>query len=220
MRDLNIGLFVLYMIAFIFSLSAHEAAHAWASNYFGDDLARSQGRISLNPITHIDPLGTLIFPAFAFFTGAPTLGWARPTPINPARWRDYRRANFWVSIAGIIVNLGIAVIAGIIIRVTLASGLLFNPNTPDGGMTDGIETLLDVFFRLNIGLAVFNLLPIPPLDGSKILKTFLPSSFDSMFDSLDQYGFILLWIGVLTGFFGTIFGFVIPFAYSILLIGT
>src|SRR2546422_11581178 len=109
----TVGQFILYMVALIFSLSVHESAHAWMSNRFGDDLARSQGRISLNPITHVDPIGTLLFPALAFFTGAPLLGWARPTPVNPLRWRNKRVANFWVSLAGVIGNLSIALVAGI-----------------------------------------------------------------------------------------------------------
>ena len=78
-----IGQFILFMVALIFSLSVHESAHAWMSNCFGDDLARLQGRISLNPVAHVDPIGTLLFPAIAFFTGAPLIGWAKPTPVNP-----------------------------------------------------------------------------------------------------------------------------------------
>src|SRR5213082_4060591 len=105
------------MIAFLFSASVHESAHAWTSSYFGDDLARSQGRISLNPLVHVDPIGTLLFPAIAFFTHAPVIGWAKPTPVNPLRWRNKRVANFWVSAAGVICNFIIAIIAGIIIRV-------------------------------------------------------------------------------------------------------
>src|SRR5438876_11509498 len=106
--------FIFFMVALVFSLSVHESAHAWASNYFGDDLARLQGRISLNPAVHVDPIGTLLFPAIAFFTGMPLIGWANPTPVNPLRWRDKRVANFWVSVAGVICNFIIAIVAGII----------------------------------------------------------------------------------------------------------
>src|ERR671939_594803 len=105
--------FLFYMLALIFSLSFHEMMHAWMSNRFGDDLARHKGRVSLNPVTHVDPVGTLLFPAVAFFTGAPLLGWARPTPVNPLAWRNKRVANFWVSIAGIIGNLAIAVVTAV-----------------------------------------------------------------------------------------------------------
>src|SRR5437763_14029397 len=119
-----IGQFILFMVALIFSLSVHESAHAWMSNRFGDDLARLQGRISLNPVAHVDPIGTLLFPALAYFTGAPLIGWAKPTPVNPLRWRNKRVANFWVSIAGVICNFIIAIVAGIIIRILYSVGLI------------------------------------------------------------------------------------------------
>src|SRR5438034_7567883 len=116
--------FILFMVALVFSLSVHESAHAWMSNRFGDDLARLQGRISLNPAAHVDPIGTLLFPAIAFFTGAPLIGWARPTPVNPLKWRNKRVANFWVSVAGVICNFIIAIVAGICIRVLYSSGVI------------------------------------------------------------------------------------------------
>src|SRR5713226_9774710 len=110
----TIGQFILYMVALVFSLSVHESAHAWMSNRFGDDLARLQGRISLNPAVHVDPIGTLLFPAIAFFSNAPLIGWAKPTPVNPLKWRNKRVANFWVSAAGVISNAIIAIIAGVL----------------------------------------------------------------------------------------------------------
>jgi Zn-dependent protease len=194
------------------------------SNRFGDDLARSQGRVSLNPISHVDPIGTLLFPALAFFTNAPLLGWARPTPVNPLRWRNKRVANFWVSIAGVIGNLMIAITAGILIRVLMATGsLVLNDGAllvnSDSDIVLGAVNLLHIFFRLNIGLFVFNLLPIPPLDGSKILSSILPQSFESALASLEQFGFVLLFIAVFTGVFRVIFGVVMPVAESILFLG-
>jgi Zn-dependent protease len=225
MGSADIGQFILYMVALVFSLSLHEAGHAWMSNRFGDDLARSQGRISLNPVSHVDPIGTLLFPALSFFTHAPLLGWARPTPVNPLRWRDKRVANFWVSIAGVIGNLMIAVVAGIIIRVLLAVGVLVleGPSRlavdSDSDIILGAVNLLHIFFKLNVGLAVFNLLPIPPLDGSKILSSILPESFESALESLEQFGFILLFIAVFTGVFRAIFGVVMPVAERLLFLG-
>ncbi|HEX7998876.1 MAG TPA: site-2 protease family protein [Pyrinomonadaceae bacterium] len=225
MGSADIGQFILYMVALVFSLSLHEAGHAWMSNRFGDDLARSQGRISLNPVSHVDPIGTLLFPALSFFTHAPLLGWARPTPVNPLRWRDKRVANFWVSIAGVIGNLMIAVVAGIIIRVLLAVGVLVleGPSRlavdSDSDIVLGAVNLLHIFFKLNVGLAVFNLLPIPPLDGSKILSSILPESFESALESLEQFGFVLLFIAVFTGVFRAIFGVVMPVAERLLFLG-
>jgi Zn-dependent protease len=217
----SIGQFVLYMVALIFSLSVHESAHAWMSNQFGDDLARLQGRISLNPAVHVDPIGTLLFPAIAFFTGAPLIGWAKPTPVNPLRWRNKRVANFWVSAAGAISNFIIAIIAGIAIRALyafdLTDGLKLRPESST--TATGAFELLVTFFILNVALGVFNLLPIPPLDGSKVLASILPESFESGFEALEKFGFILLFIAIFTGVLGVIFNFVMPLAVALVFLG-
>jgi Zn-dependent protease len=221
-----IGQFLLFMVALIFSLSVHESAHAWMSNRFGDDLARLQGRISLNPVAHVDPIGTLLFPAIAFFTGAPLIGWAKPTPVNPLRWRNKRVANFWVSAAGIISNFIIAIIVGIIIRILGAIGVIIvtsdgiGLNRPDSLIAEGGLKLLLTFFTLNVALGIFNLIPIPPLDGSKILQSILPSSFDSAFESLERFGFLLLIVAMFTGVFRVVFGVLMPIAERLLFIGT
>ena len=216
----TIAQFILFMVALVFSLSVHESAHAWMSNRFGDDLARLQGRITLNPAAHVDPIGTLLFPAIAFFTGAPLIGWARPTPVNPLKWRNKRVANFWVSAAGVISNAIIAISAGVLMRILFQAqlvelyshqfyGLVAVANS-DSLIAQGAAKLLSSLFSLNIALAVFNLLPIPPLDGSKILSSILPSGFESGLEALERFGFIILFIAVFTGVFGFIFKIVMP----------
>jgi len=224
----TIGQFILYMVALIFSLSVHESAHAWMSNRFGDDLAKSQGRISLNPVVHVDPIGTLLFPAISYFTGAPLIGWARPTPVNPLRWRDKRVANLWVSAAGVICNFLMAIIAGIAIRVLFelnlvelySDGYLLTARPRSASLiAEGGALLLSTFFWLNFALGVFNLIPIPPLDGSKILASILPSSFESGFESLERFGFLILLVAMFTGVFRVIFSIVMPISIKLVMIG-
>ena len=225
MGNYDIGQFIFYMVALIFSLSVHESAHAWMSNRFGDDLARLQGRISLNPMAHVDPIGTLLFPAISFFTHAPLIGWARPTPVNPLKWRNKRVANFWVSAAGVICNFIIAIITGITIRVLFQIGVIgisgtgLAPANTDSSIAIGAVELLVTFFTLNVALGVFNLLPIPPLDGSGILSSLLPESFGSAIDALNQFGYMLLFIAAFTGILGAIFNVVMPLAWGIVFIG-
>ncbi len=212
------------MVVLVFSISAHEAAHAWMSNRFGDDTARLLGRITLNPIAHIDPIGTLLIPIVGFVFGSmggtvariPLIGWGKPTPVNPLRWRDKDRANVMVSAAGIIVNTFIAICAFTVLKVMLMTGG-FETMSPQLG--EPVFLFLQLFLTMNISLAVFNLLPFPPLDGSKILETFLPASAQPILTLMEQYGFIILMMLIYVGFFGAILRPIMDLVYYLLLLG-
>src|SRR5215212_2409941 len=186
---------VIYMVVLLLAISAHEAAHAWMSYKFGDDTARLLGRITLNPVAHTDPIGTLLIPIVGFIYGAmsgggrlPLIGWGKPTPVNPLRWRQKDLANVMVSLAGILANLLIAIIAFTILKTLIVSGLI--ESIPES-LLEPVLLFLQFLLTMNVSLAVFNLLPFPPLDGSKILDTFLPASMQPLMAMLEQYGFVI-----------------------------
>jgi len=210
---------VIYMVVLLLAISAHEAAHAWMSYKFGDDTARLLGRVTLNPVAHTDPIGTLLIPVVGFVLGAmgggrlPLIGWGKPTPVNPLRWRQKDLANVMVSIAGILANLLIALIAFTILKVLLVTGLFESiPET----LKEPVVLLLDRMLSMNISLAVFNLLPFPPLDGSKVLETFLPESMQPVLAVLEQYGYLILMGLMYMGFFGAIISPILNAVYSLL----
>ena len=211
------------MVVLVFSISAHEAAHAWMSNRFGDDTARLLGRITLNPVAHIDPIGTLLIPIVGFLFGSmggtvariPLIGWGKPTPVNPLLWRDKDRANVMVSAAGIMVNTFIAICAFVVIKVLLMTGWWFT----EGLLQEPVKLILQMFLTMNISLAVFNLLPFPPLDGSKILETFLPASAQPILALMEQYGFIILMMLIYVGFFGAILRPIMDIVFYLLVLG-
>lgn len=219
MREIDPGNLIIWFIVLLFSLSFHEAAHAWTSEKFGDDTGRLQGRITLNPMAHIDPIGTIVFPIVGFLTGFPLLGWAKPVQTNPLRWRDKTKANISVSAAGPISNFILAFIAFIIIKVLIIGGVLF----PIGGFftmvvptgvvsgiaqpayLEPLAKFLSVMLMLNIALGVFNLIPVPPLDGSHVLEELLPPTMAGAYEQIRPYGFILLYALLLLGVFSAIF---------------
>ena len=174
------------------------------SERFGDDTGRHQGRITLNPIPHIDPIGTILFPLISMFTSVPLLGWAKPVQTNPLLWRDKTKANISVSAAGPISNFILMTIAFIILKALILSGLLrFNPAlrniydviAPAPGQPAFMQPLamfLSVMLMLNLALGVFNLIPIPPLDGSHVLEELLPHPMQEAYYQLRPYGFLLL----------------------------
>lgn len=194
-----IGRLLIFLVVLLLAVSAHEAAHAWMSSRYGDDTARMLGRVTLNPMSHTDPVGTVLIPIMGFIFGAiggglasiPLIGWGKPTPVNPRNWTNYKTANVMVSIAGILANLLIAIIALVTIKVLMAAGTITIYDAV-GQTQNPIGILLNMLLFLNVSLAFFNLLPFPPLDGSKILSTFLPTSWQPVLDIFEQYGFMIL----------------------------
>ena len=200
---------VIYMVVLLLAISVHEAGHAWMSHKFGDDTAYMLGRVTINPVAHTDPIGTLLIPiasfVLTFTTGArvPLIGWGKPTPVNPRNWTNYKQANVMVSIAGIGANLILATVGFIIFKTLLETGAINAANAREGIVKVGVIFLNYLIF-LNVSLAVFNLLPFPPLDGSKVLQTFLPESFNPIFELLEQYGFLILMLLVYMGVIGVV----------------
>jgi Zn-dependent protease len=207
-----VGQLIIYIVVLLLAISAHEAAHAWMSYKFGDDTAYLLGRVTLNPIAHTDPIGTLLIPIASFIfaaiggplAGIPLIGWGKPTPVNPLRWRNKDVANVMVSIAGILANLTIFLIALIFFKVVQYTGLLADEGAL-AAVREPVVTLLFFALSMNLGLAIFNLLPIPPLDGSKVLYTFLPASAAPTIELMERFSFIILIIVIKTGVLGFIF---------------
>lgn len=202
---------VIFMVVLLLAISTHEAGHAWMSYKYGDDTAYMLGRVTLNPIAHTDPVGTLLIPILGFVFGAaggalasiPLIGWGKPTPVNPRKWAKYKQANVMVSIAGIGANIILATIGFAIFKFLLEMNLITAENI-NAGLMKPFVIFLQYMIMLNVSLAVFNLLPFPPLDGSKVLSTFLPDSFQPIFAVLEQYGFLILLLLVYWGVIGVI----------------
>jgi Zn-dependent proteases len=211
--NIDIGNLIIWFIALLFSLSFHEAAHAWTSEKFGDDTGRLQGRITLNPIPHIDLIGTVIFPLVSSLSGIPLLGWAKPVQTNPLLWRDKKKANIMVSAAGPISNFILATIAFVIIKIMMLSGVLdlrggyytlVMPTADQPAFMAPMAVFLSVMLMLNVLLGVFNLIPVPPLDGSHVLEEVLPRGMAEAYYQIRPYGFILLYGLMFLGVFSAI----------------
>lgn len=192
--DLNAVLLALPIL--LLSLTAHEWGHAWVALKQGDDTAYMLGRVTMNPAAHVDPVGTLLFPAIAIGSGMPLLGWAKPVPTNPRKYRNYVRGDILVSIAGVCMNAVLAVCFALILWI-MAAATRSMATVPE---TVSIAAQMAVYGVIgNIGLIVFNLLPIPPLDGSHVFYHLLPPKWGAEYRRLYPFGFIILWGLVLTG---------------------
>lgn len=215
-----VGKLIFYLIVLLLAVSAHEAAHAWMSHKFGDDTAKLLGRVTLNPIAHTDPIGTLLIPIIGFIAassgaGFAFIGWGKPTPVNPLKWRNKDTANIMVSLAGIMANTLLALTALVVLKILMTTGVVshdlvshvvYGESVGDGTYTEPMVMLISNMLFMNASLAVFNLLPFPPLDGSKVLYSVLPSSAGPVLDALEQYGYFILMAAVYFGLFSKMFG--------------
>ena len=187
MPDPNVPALIIAFLVLIFSLSVHEAAHAWSASQLGDDTAKRLGRVTLNPVVHVDPIGTLLLPLIGLMSGAGVIGWAKPTPVNTRNLSNPRRDHILVTAAGPLSNLLIAFAAAAVLRAGAAPG------------SDWLEMLVFEAMTLNVLLAVFNMLPIPPLDGGQILMALLPPRIAMKLGALYEYGFLILMGLLVTG---------------------
>ena len=191
---------VLSIVAVVVSVILHEISHGVVALYFGDDTAKRAGRLTLNPVPHIDPLGSIILPVLGALTRAPIIGWAKPVPVNPTRLRNRRRDMLYVSLVGPATNFSLMIISAIALRALLAG--------KSYASFDDLPTLtmlLFAFATVNLLLGVFNLLPIPPLDGASMLERALPERYLPTWYQFRQYGMLVLFVLVFwTGFLASI----------------
>lgn len=189
---------LLQFIVLVLSLSVHEAAHAWSAERLGDSTARRLGRVSLNPAVHVDPIGTILFPLIAMASNVPLIGWAKPVPVGIHNLRgNWRRKYMLIAAAGPASNLVLAAAAAVVLRV-LSGG------SPFEVVAGPAERLLFNAVTLNVLLAVFNMVPVPPLDGGNVLAGLLQGPAAEMLDRLRPYGFIIIYVLLLTGVLWTL----------------
>lgn len=188
MLDIHFAQIFIALIVLLFSLTVHETAHAWTANRLGDPTARLLGRISFNPLVHADPIGTIVFPLIAAISGAPLIGWAKPVPVSVSRLGHPRRDYMLVAAAGPASNLVLALVAAIALRlVTVTPVTLGEPN-----ISAPIASLLSQLRQLNVLLAVFNMIPIPPLDGGRVAVGILPHALAMPLARLERVGLLII----------------------------
>ncbi len=198
---------VIYALPVIFAITVHEAAHGYAAKYFGDMTAHNAGRITLNPLKHIDPFGTILLPALTIMLGGILFGWAKPVPVDFARLRNPKKDMLWVAAAGPASNFVMAIFWALVMK--------FSIGLPEAA---AVPMLLmgKAGLSINIVLMVLNLLPLPPLDGGRIAVSLLPHHLARPFAQLERYGFIILIALLFTGVLGKILDPLIGLVYSLI----
>jgi Zn-dependent protease len=191
----------------MFSVILHEVAHGWVAERFGDDTARVMGRLTFNPIPHIDIVGTLVLPALCIITHAPIFGWAKPVPVNPYRLNNPKKDMLWVGLAGPASNVALALVAAAAMWAIRSYPVL------PAGLASSMHDLFFLVLELNVILCIFNLIPVPPLDGSRVVMALLPPELGYRYAQLENYGIIIVLVlfstGIITALMGPIVNFVI-----------
>lgn len=199
------GIISLFVV--LFAITVHEASHGWAALKKGDPTAFHMGRITLNPIRHIDPVGTILLPLILIVMGAPPFGWAKPVPVNPLNLKDPRKDNLIISIAGPLSNISVAIVAFIILKLLLNLDPSFVYGR--GGFSNLLSPIIQILYLtivINIILAIFNMIPIPPLDGSGVVMGLISEEAAEKYEQIRPYGFFILIVLIMTGFIGRILG--------------
>ena len=180
---MNFGIIAIQVVALFMALTFHEFAHGWVARRLGDKTAESLGRLTLNPKDHIDPFGTIMVPAMLILMNSPVVfGWAKPVPINPYNFRNPRKGMMWSALGGPLINLLLAGGLAVILKSMIYTGVTLKP----------LLIFLIVAVQLNVFLAVFNLIPIPPLDGGRVLVGLLPPVQAAAFSRIEPYGFLIV----------------------------
>lgn len=188
----------IYALPVIFAITLHEAAHGYVAKHFGDLTAYAQGRVSLNPIRHIDPVGTILLPLLTLLLGGILFGWAKPVPVNFSALRHPKQDMLWVALAGPGANLFMALLWAFVIKLGIS--------LPESDLARPMILMGEAGIRINVILMVLNLLPLPPLDGGRIAVSLLPHNMAYGFSKIEPYGFMILLLLLITGVLGAIIG--------------
>jgi Zn-dependent protease len=191
---------VIWALPVLFAITLHEVAHGWVANKLGDPTARMLGRLTLNPIKHIDPIGTILVPGFLLLVGGFLFGWAKPVPVTPHNLRRHRYGMAWVAAAGPVSNILQALVWAVVIRLALANELAL------GWLAEPLYLMGLAGISINLALAVLNLLPIPPLDGGRIVDALLPGPLSARYSQLEPWGLWIVLALIMTKLLGVIMG--------------